>query len=111
LANKFSAENPGGKYDTYGFHGTLCLPYYLSDEHMSAYIDNLTVKMLANDIQVLILFGLCAAKRYEHVEQMMAKGSELTTSFKYNVLSQFDRDRGFFPNLFRDYLEYLFVNY
>ena len=115
LANKFSAENPGGKYNTYGFHGTLCLPYYLSDEHMSTYIDNLTVKMLANDKQVYILFGLCAAKRYEHVEQMMAKGSELTTSFKYNVLSQFDRDRAryrdYFPNLVRGYLEDLFVKY
>jgi hypothetical protein len=102
---------PGGKYDTYGFHGTLCLPYYLSDAHMSIYIDNLTVNMLSNDSQVRILFGLCAAERYEHVEQMMDKGCELSETFKDAMLLQLDRDRQYFPNLVKEDLENLFVNY
>lgn len=111
LANKFSVEMPGGKYDTYGFHGTLCLPYYLSDAHMSTYIDNLTVNMLSSDSQVRILFGLCAAERYEHVEQMMDKGCELSNTFKDAMLLQLDRDRQYFPNLVKEDLENLFVNY
>jgi len=111
LANKFSAEMPGGKYDTYGFHGTLCLPYYLTDKHMSTYIDLLTVKMLDSNSQVRILFGLCAAERYEHVEQMMDKGCELIDTFKDVILLQFDRDRQYFPNLVKTDLKDLFVNY
>jgi hypothetical protein len=111
LARKFSAEIPGGRFATYGFHGTLCLPYYLDDDHMSFYIDNMTEQMLTSASQSRILLGLIAAERFDHVEQMMDKGSELVTDFKDLVARQADTERHYFPNLDSVYIEEMFVNY
>jgi len=111
LARKFSAELPGGKFDTYGFHGTLCLPYYLSDSHMSFYIANMTEQMLQSPAQSRILLGLVAAQRYDHVEQMMDRGVELITDFKDRVIEQLTKESNYFPTLTVEDLSDLLSNY
>jgi len=111
LASKFSAENPGGKFDTYGFHGTLCLPYYLNDEHMEKYIINMNRHQFGSDIHRRIIFGLCMAERWDHMELMMDRGIEFFSDFKDQILVQLDRDFDFIKNLSRKELEYILANY
>ena len=111
LAKQFSAENPGGKFDTYGFHGTLCLPFYLSDEHLSFYIDKLTAKMLTNDAHIRVPFGLFRAQRYELLEQFMDKAIMLNPDFKQVLLTQFPGDAQFYPEFGLQDIEDLLSNY
>lgn len=111
LAKKFSAEIPGGKYPTYGFHGTLCLPYYLSDEHMTFYIDNLLDSQFHSEVQTRLIFGLYLAERYDHVEQMMDRATNIIPDFKEKLLVQVTKEKDYFPNLYADEIESLLVNY
>lgn len=111
LARKFSAEIPGGRFDTYGFHGTLCLPYYLSDAHMELYINNMTERQFTSDAQVRILFGLYQAERWDLMELMMDRGVELIPDFKQKLIDQLPKDRVYFPDLTVEDLENVLVNY
>jgi hypothetical protein len=111
LANKFSAEIPGGRFDTYGFHGTLCLPYYLDDDHMEFFIDNMTERQFKNDFQSRIAFGLYLAERYEHLEHMMDRGSELVPDFKDRLLTQLPKESSYFPTLTNQELEHVLERY
>ena len=111
LAQKFSAEIPGGKFDTYGFHGTLCLPYYLSDEHMEFYISNMTERQFRSDFQSRIAFGLYEAERWELLEHMMECATEKVPEFKQLLIEQLPKEHNYFPNLSVEELEDIFVNY
>lgn len=111
LAKQFSAENPGGKFDTYGFHGTLCLPFYLSDEHLSFYIEQLTPRMLTNDAHIRVAFGLFKAQRYELLEHFMDKAIELNPNFKQVLMAQFPGDAKLYPEFSIQDIEDLLVNY
>lgn len=111
LAQKFSAEIPGGKFPTYGFHGTLCLPYYLDDDHMEFYIDHLTPKQFTHDFQTRIIFGLYGAERWDHLEHMMDRGCELVPNFKDSLLQQLPQEKNYFPNITVEDLESLLANY
>lgn len=111
VANKFSAENPGGKFDTFGFHGTLCLPYYASDNYLEFYINQLDEKRFKNDKQIRIIYGLYCAQRYDLMEQMMDRGCELIPDFKKIVLDQYVTDKVYFPLLTMEELVEVLVNY
>jgi len=111
LARQFSAEIPGGKFDTFGFHGTLCLPFYLNDEHLAFYIDNLTTKMLTNEAHIRIMYGLFRAERYEHLEQFMDKTTSINPNFKQVLLNQFPRDAHHYPEISLSDIETLLINY
>jgi hypothetical protein len=111
LAKKFSAEIPGGKFDTYGFHGTLCLPYYLSDDHMELYINNMNERQFKSDFQSRIVFGLFLAERWELMEHMMDRGTEIVPDFKQRLIEQLPKERNYFPNLSVEDLENILVNY
>ena len=111
LARKFSAENPPGKYDTYGFHGTLCLPYYLDDEHLDFFINNMTPAQYNNDTGSRIIFGLYVAERWDHLESMIDRGCELIPQFKDKLISQLIKETNHFPNLTPASLESLLINY
>jgi Protein of unknown function (DUF5672) len=111
LANEFSAENPGGRFPTYGFHGTLCLPFYLSDDHLEFYINHLTPKMLTNDVHIRILFGLFRAERYEHLEQFMDRAVSFHPNFKEVLLKQFPQENHYYPEITLQDLEQLLSNY
>jgi len=111
LAKQFSAEIPGGRFETFGFHGTLCLPYYLDDDHMEFYIDNMTAKMFTTDTQTRIAFGLYQAQRYELLEHMMDKGTELNPNFKEHLINQVPKEQNYFAGLTAQEIEDLLVNY
>jgi hypothetical protein len=111
LAKQFSAEIPGGRFDTYGFHGTLCLPYYLDDDHMEFFIDNMSERQFKSDFQSRIAFGLYLAGRYEHMEHMMDRGCELVPDFKDRLLTQLPKESNYFPNLTVEELEGVLSNY
>lgn len=111
LASKFSAETPGGKFDTYGFHGTLCLPFYLDDNYLSFYISNLTEKMLTGDAHIRILYGLFRAERYEHVEHYMDHAVSINPNFKQVLLDQFPGDTIHYPGMTLEDIEQLLINY
>jgi len=111
LASKFSAEIPGGRFSTFGFHGTLCLPFYLSDQHLEFYIDQLTPRMLTDPSQIRIAFGLFRAERYEHLEHYMEHTTKLVPNFKEVLLAQFPQDKIYFPEFNLVDLENLLINY
>jgi len=111
LAKKFSAELPGGKFDTFGFHGTLCLPFYLNDVHMEFYINNMTDQMLNDPIQIRIAYGLFKAGKYYHLENFMDHAVSLVPNFKQILLNQFPQDNKFFPEFSLNDLESLLINY
>jgi len=111
LAKEFSAEIPGGKFNTYGFHGTLCLPFYLDDDHLKFYIDNLTPLMLKSDAQIRILFGLFRAERYEHLEYFMEHATTIYPNFKDVLIKQFPGDAHYNPEFGIADLENLLINY
>lgn len=111
LASQFSAELPGGKFDTYGFHGTLCLPYYLTDDHLSFYISQLDERMLKGDAHIRILYGLFRAERYEHVEQYMDHAISINPNFKQVLFDQFPGDALHYPGMVLQDLEQLLINY
>jgi hypothetical protein len=111
LAKQFSAEIPGGRFDTYGFHGTLCLPYYLDDAHMEFYINNMTERQFKSDFQSRIVFGLYGAERWEHLEHMMDRGTELVADFKDRLFEQLPKEANYFPNITLEDLDSLLSNY
>jgi hypothetical protein len=111
LAQKFSAEIPGGKFDTYGFHGTLCLPYYLDDDHMEFYINHMTERQFKSDFQSRIAFGLYNAERWDMLEHLMETATELVPDFKDRLIEQLPKESNYFPNLDVSQLEDIFVNY
>jgi hypothetical protein len=111
LARKFSAEIPGGRFDTYGFHGTLCLPHYLDDDHMKLYIDNLTSGMLKSPSQIRIALGLYYAQRYDLLEYMMDRAVEIDGNFKNVLLDQVPTDLQYFPGLTLAEVSELLINY
>jgi hypothetical protein len=111
LAKQFSAEIPGGRFDTFGFHGTLCLPYYLNDDHMEFYISNMSERQFKSDFQSRIAFGLYGAQRWELLEHMMDRGTELVPDFKERLMEQLPKESNYFPNLTIEQLEDIFVNY
>ena len=111
LAKQFSAEIPGGRFDTFGFHGTLCLPYYLNDVHMEFYISNMSERQFKSDFQSRIAFGLYGAQRWELLEHMMDRGTELVPDFKERLMEQLPKESNYFPNLTVEQLEDIFVNY
>ena len=111
LAKQFSAEIPGGRFDTFGFHGTLCLPYYLNDDHMEFYISNMSERQFRSDFQSRIAFGLYGAQRWELLEHMMDRGTELVPDFKERLMEQLPKESNYFPNLTVEQLEDIFVNY
>jgi|LakMenEpi03Aug12_release.lakeMendotaPanAssembly.Ray.scaffolds.fasta_scaffold02179_46 hypothetical protein len=111
LALKFSAENPGGKFPTYGFHGTLCLPYYLTDDQLEFYISNMQPQQFNSAMQIRIIFGLYMAQRYDHLELMMDAGIKVNPNFKNVVLNQLLNDLHFFPGLTVGHIEDLLINY
>lgn len=92
LAKQFSAEIPGGRFDTFGFHGTLCLPYYLNDDHMEFYISNMSERQFRSDFQSRIAFGLYGAQRWELLEHMMDRGTELVPDFKERLMEQLPKE-------------------
>ena len=111
LAKQFSAEIPGGRFDTFGFHGTLCLPYYLNDDHMEFYISNMSERQFRSDFQSRIAFGLYGAQRWELLEHMMDRGTELVPDFKERLMEQLPKESNYFTNLTVEQLEDIFVNY
>jgi hypothetical protein len=111
LARKFSAENPPGRFDTYGFHGTLCLPYYLNDDYMNFYIDNMNLHQYTSEIGSRIVFGLYNAQRWEHLERMVDRGCSLISDFKDRLVAQVARESNYFPNLTAQDIEQLMINY
>lgn len=111
LAKKFSAETPGGKFNTYGFHGTLCLPYYLDNDHMAFYIDNMAEKQFTNPTQIRIIFGLYLAERWDMLEYMMDKAVSINPNFKNLLFNQFKFDINFFPTLNLEELKTALINY
>ncbi len=111
LASNFSAEIPGGRFETYGFHGTLCLPYYLDDDHMQFYIDQLKPEQFKADTQTRIIFGLYLAERYDLMESMVDRGFEHVPDFKERLLSQLVRDQHYFPTLTNAELADVLINY
>jgi hypothetical protein len=112
LAKNFSAEIPGGKFPTYGFHGTLCLPFYLSDTHLALYIDNMTDSMVMDPVQIRILFGLYRAERYNHLEQLMDRGVATISNYKEIVLNQLAQENQVYsPNPSVKEFEDLLGNY
>jgi hypothetical protein len=110
LANEFSAETPGGLFSTYGFHGTLCLPFYLSDEHMEFYIDNLDEKMLTNPIHIRIFFGLFRAQRYDLLQHYMYHAVKINPNFPDVLLTQFPQETQFYPEINVEDLEQLLAH-
>jgi Protein of unknown function (DUF5672) len=110
-ASRFSAEIPGGRFNTYGFHGTLCLPYYLDDDHLEFYINNMTERQFRSDFQARIAFGLYGAERWDHLELIMDRALSLVPDFKERLLVQLPKEKNYFPNLTVEDLENLFVNY
>ena len=111
LANQFSAENPGGRFPTYGFHGTLCLPFYLPDSHLEFYINHITEEMFNSEFHIRIMYGLFRAGRYEHLEQYMDRATGLVPDFKDILLAQFITETHFYPDLTVEDLEQLLINY
>jgi len=99
LASKFSAEEPGGRFKTFGFHGALCLPFYLDDEHLSFYISQLTEKMLENSQHIRLIFSLISAGRYNHIREFMVRALILRPDFKKVMIEQFPKDKHYYPNL------------
>ena len=75
------------QYPTYGFHGTLGIPFFTSDEYLHTYISLLTkdeINVQVYDqfygfttsfprIESGLLVGLYRASRYEHLEQYIDK--------------------------------------
>ena len=111
LANQFSAECPGGRFDTYGFHGTLCLPHYLSDDHMKFYIDNLPNDFFLDESQTRIVFGLFLAERWENMEMMMDRGMTLDPDFLSRVFNLFKKESVLWPGMTLHDLEQVLINY
>jgi len=111
LAKKFSAEIPGGRFPTYGFHGTLCLPYYLDDDHMEFYIDNLSERQWMSPVQTRIFFGLYLAEKYDLCEHMMERGIEVRPDLKQVLINQLPQENNYFPNLTVADIEDLLINY
>jgi hypothetical protein len=111
LAAKFSAEFPGGRFPTYGFHGTLCLPYYLDDEHLEFYINHLTPGMLGKEFHIRIFYGLFMAQRYDHLEQFIDRAMSVNPNFKDVLINQMVNDAQFFPTLKVEDIEQLLINY
>ena len=111
LAKQFSVETPGGLHPSYGFHGTLCLPFYLSDTHLEAYIDNITESMFQDPVHIRTMYGLFRAERYEHLEMYMDRATSIVSDFKQRALTQFPGDTAFFPGITVSDLEQLLINY
>lgn len=112
LAKDFSAEIPGGKFPTYGFHGTLCLPFYLSNSHLSFYINSMSASMMLDPVQIRILFGLYRAERFEHLEQFMDRGVSLVADYKDIILRQLAQENQVYsPNPTVEDFEDLLSNY
>jgi len=111
LANQFSAEFPGGRFPTYGFHGTLCLPHYLSDDHMKFYIENLSDKFFMDVTQTRIVFGLFLAERWDLMEMMMDRGMTLDPDFPQRLFDLFSRESALWPGMTLHDLEQVLINY
>lgn len=112
IAKDFSAEIPGGKFPTYGFHGTLCLPFYLSDAHLSFYINNMTPSMMIDPVQIRILFGLYRAERFDHLENFMDRGIKSSMDYKDIILTQLGQENQIYsPNPTVEDFEDLLSNY
>jgi len=111
LASKFSAEFPGGRFPTYGFHGTLCLPYYLDDKDLEFYINHLSPGMLGKEFHIRIFYGLFLAERYDHLEQFIDRAISINPNFKDLLLKQIVKETQFFPTLKVEDIEQLLVNY
>ena len=99
LASKFSAEEPGGKFNSFGFHGTLCLPFYLDDEYLSFYISQLTEKMLQSAQHIRLIFSLIAADRRQQIKQFMVRALILRPNFREVLYAQFPHDAVYYPEL------------
>lgn len=111
LAKQFSAEIPAGRYPTYGFHGTLCLPYYLDDDHMEFYINTLRDEQYTGDTQRRIVFGLYLNQRWDLMELMMDRGVAADPDFKTRLLAQVPQDQYYFPGLTQGEVAEVLVNY
>jgi len=111
LAQQFSAEIPAGRYPTYGFHGTLCLPYYLEDTDMEFYINTLRDEQFLHDTQRRIIFGLYLNQRWDLMELMMDRGTAADSEFKLKLLHQLPNDHYYFPGLTQQSIEQVLINY
>jgi hypothetical protein len=78
---------------------------------MEFYINNMTERQFRSDFQSRIAFGLYGAERWELLEHMMDRGSELVPDFKDKLIAQLPKETNYFPNLTVEQLEDIFVNY
>ena len=112
LACKFSHEFPQGRYDTYGFHGESCLPYYLSDDHLEFYIQNMPDLMFKDMFRISSIFlGLYKNTRYDHLHLLMEQGIRYIPNFKDLICSEAAAGTHRFSNIAESDLKKLLINY
>jgi len=99
LAAKFSAEEPGGRFNTFGFHGSLCLPFYLDDGYLSFYVSQLSEAMFESPQHIRLLFSLICADRPKQIREFMVRALTLKPNFKDILLKQFPLEAIYFPGL------------
>jgi hypothetical protein len=112
LATKFSHEFPHGRFDTYGFHGELCLPYYLSDNHLEFYIQHMPSLMFKDMFRISNIFlGLYKNNRYDHLHLLIEQGIGYISDFKNIITHEASRGIHRFSDISKFELENLLINY
>lgn len=86
LAEKFSKEYNNGYFDTFGFHGVACLPFYLDDAYLEYYIDNMYDSMFHLDYYCRLLIQLFRSGKYGHVKQLLYRSEIVHPTFKKQIL-------------------------
>lgn len=87
LAWQFSAENPPGRYPSYGFHGMPCIAYYLDDRYMEKYIQNMIPEMFLDWNTAFIAIGLYKTERYDLLEEFVDCAYTHHADYKYQLIS------------------------
>ena len=111
LAREFSAEIPAGRLPTYGFHGTLCLPYYLDDSHMEFYINTMRDEQFMSVTHRRLVFGLYLSARWDLLELIMDRASQVDPEFKTRLLAQIASEQYHYANLTVEDIAELLINY
>lgn len=92
LAQRFSTEIPGKNYQTFGFHGEACLPYYLDDDHMEFYLLNMSPKMWQDMYRIGSMFlGLYSTERWDHLGLLVEQGILADAEFKQKLVEATDK--------------------
>jgi hypothetical protein len=87
LAWQFSAENPPGKYPSYGFHGMPCMSYYLDDSYMEKYIQNMIPEMFLDWNTTFLAIGLYKTEKYDLLEEFVDCAYTHHADYKYQLIS------------------------